>query len=138
VSHPVHSVILHEIVRVIESRGRVPERVRIRGKEYNITYLDDHRQRLEEALRRRDTDRVNMLYGQLSSKVKYQLQRHQPSRRATPTKPRRPPVRTRSPRPADRKQRASALSKKPAKKSRIAAKKTSSRKKGRAFRAARS
>ena len=57
--------ILHEIVRVIEKREKVPERVRVRTKQYQITYLDDHRQRLEEAIRRRDSDRLGMLFGQL-------------------------------------------------------------------------
>lgn len=75
-TQPVDSSILHEIVRVVDSRSKVPERVHIRGKEYQLTYLDDHKQRLEEALRRHDADRKNMLYGQLASKVKYQLLRH--------------------------------------------------------------
>jgi hypothetical protein len=47
----------------------------VRGKEYQLTYLDDHKQRIEDALRRHDPDRLNMLYGQLASKVKYQLLR---------------------------------------------------------------
>lgn len=67
--------ILHEIVRVIQARAKVPERVRIQKREYQVMYLDDHRQRIEEALRRRDSDRLNMLFGQLASKVKYQLLR---------------------------------------------------------------
>jgi hypothetical protein len=67
--------ILHEIVRVIQARAKVPERVRIQKRQYQITYLDDHRQRIEEALRRHDTDRLSMLFGQLASKVKYQLLR---------------------------------------------------------------
>ena len=67
------STILHEIVRVIQTRAKVPERVRLRNREYEITYLDDHQQRIEEALRRRDSDRLNMLFGQLASKVKYHL-----------------------------------------------------------------
>ena len=67
------SAILHEIVRVIQERDKVPERVRIRTKKYQITYLDDHRQRLEEAIRRRDSDRLGMLFGQLPGKIKYQL-----------------------------------------------------------------
>ncbi len=79
-TQPVDSSILHEIVRVIELRAKVPERVRVRGREYQLAYLDDHKQRLEEALRRHDRDRVNMLYGQLTSKVKYQLLRRIPSR----------------------------------------------------------
>lgn len=77
-AQPVDSSILHEIVRVIEARSKVPERVRIKTKDYQITYLDDHRQRLEEALRRHDPDRLSMLYGQLASKVKYQLMRGRP------------------------------------------------------------
>jgi hypothetical protein len=76
VTPQVHSTILHEIVRVIDARARVPERVRIRGREYQVAYLEDHKQRLEEAIRRRDADRLNMLYGQLASKVKYQILSH--------------------------------------------------------------
>jgi hypothetical protein len=76
VTPEVHSAILHEIVRVIDAHARVPERVRIRGREYQVAYLEDHKQRLEEAIRRRDADRLNMLYGQLASKVKYQLLAH--------------------------------------------------------------
>jgi len=75
VTLPVDKSILHEIVRVVSARSKVPERVAVRGRNYLITYLDDHRQRLEDALRRHDVDRVNMLYGQLASKVKYQLMR---------------------------------------------------------------
>ncbi len=71
----VDSTILHEIVRVIQARAKVPERVRLQKREYQITYLEDHRQRIEEALRRHDPDRLNMLFGQLASKVKYQLLR---------------------------------------------------------------
>ena len=67
------STILHEIVRVIQDRANVPERVRVQKREYQLTYLDDHRQRIEEALRRHDSDRLNMLFGQLASKVKYQV-----------------------------------------------------------------
>ena len=75
VTPQVDSSILHEIVRVIDVRGRVPERVRVRTREYQLTYLEDHKQRLEEALRRHDLGRLNMLYGQLASKVKYQFLR---------------------------------------------------------------
>jgi len=71
----VDSMILHEIAHVIQARTKVPERVWVQKREYQITYLDDHRQRIEEALRRHDTDRLNMLFGQLPSKVKYQLLR---------------------------------------------------------------
>ena len=67
------SAILHEIVRIIQERDKVPEKVRIRAKQYQITYLDDHRQRLEEAMRRHDKDRLGMLFGQLPGKIKYQL-----------------------------------------------------------------
>lgn len=76
----VDLTILHEIVRVVEARAKVPERVRIQKRDYQITYLDDHRQRIEEAIRRHDSDRLNMLFGQLASKVKYQLLRRVPSR----------------------------------------------------------
>ena len=72
--------ILHEIVRVVQARAKVPERVRLQKREYQITYLDDHRQRIEEALRRHDSDRLGMLFGQLTSKVKYQLLRRIASR----------------------------------------------------------
>lgn len=71
----VDSTILHEIARIVQARAKVPERVRIQNRQYQITYLDDHRQRIEEALRRHDTDRLGMLFGQLASKVKYQLLR---------------------------------------------------------------
>lgn len=65
--------ILHEIVRVIRERGQVPEKVQLRTKQYLITYLEDHRQRLEEAMRRHDSDRLGMLFGQLPGRIKYQL-----------------------------------------------------------------
>lgn len=71
----IDSTILHEIARVVEARSKVPERLTVHGKPYHITYLDDHKQRLEEAIRRRDDDRLGMLFGQLPSKVKYQLMR---------------------------------------------------------------
>src|SRR5574341_701197 len=69
----VDLAIFHEIVRVVQARAKVPERIRVLKREYQITYLDDHRQRIEEALRRPDSDRLSMLFGQLASKVKYQL-----------------------------------------------------------------
>lgn len=72
--------ILQEIVRIIEARKKVPERVRVRAREYLITYLEDHQRRLQDALQRYDSDRLNMLYGQLASKVKYQLLRRLPGR----------------------------------------------------------
>jgi hypothetical protein len=71
----VDQAILREIVRVIDSRSKVPDRVQIQNRRYEITYLEDHRQRIEETLRRHDTDRLNMLFGQLASKVKYKLVR---------------------------------------------------------------
>lgn len=79
----VDSTILHEIARVIGVRSKVPERVTIHGKPYQITYLEDHKQRLEEAIRRHDSDRLGMLFGQLPSKVKYQLLRASSTRKRT-------------------------------------------------------
>lgn len=81
-TQPVDSSILHEIVRVIESRRKVPEKVIVKSREYVLTYLEDHQRRLEEALMRYDGDRLNMLYGQLASKIKYQLLRRLPARAA--------------------------------------------------------
>jgi len=78
--------ILHEIVRIIQARAKVPERIRLQKRAYQITYLDDHRQRIEEAIRRHDTDRLSMLFGQLASKLKYQLLR----RIAVPKKVQKP------------------------------------------------
>lgn len=80
-TQPVDRNILLEIVRVVGTRSKVPEKVRVRGSEYQLTYLDDHKHRLEDALMRHDTDRLNMLYGQLASKVKYQVLRHTAARR---------------------------------------------------------
>jgi hypothetical protein len=78
--------ILHEIVRVVQTRSKVPGKVQIQKRKYEITYLDDHRQRIEEALRRHDPDRLNMLFGQLAGKVKYKLLRQAPAReRSTKT-----------------------------------------------------
>ena len=77
------SAILHEIVRVIQERAQVPEKVRIRTKQYQITYLEDHRQRLEEAMRRHDTDRLGMLFGQQPGRIKYQLMKA--TRKAKPS-----------------------------------------------------
>ena len=79
---PVDTSILHEIVRIVEARRKVPERLVVRGREYQITYLEDHQRRLEEALQRFDHDRLNMLYGQLASKVKYQMLRRVPTQPA--------------------------------------------------------
>lgn len=67
--------ILKEIARVVQSRAKVPDRIQLLKRTFLITYLDDHRQRIEEALRRHDPDRLNMLFGQLESKVKYQVVR---------------------------------------------------------------
>lgn len=75
--------ILKEIVRIVQEKARVPEKVHILKRDYLLTYLEDHRQRMEEALRRYDMDRVNMLFGQLASKVKYQVAR--PARKTTAT-----------------------------------------------------
>ena len=78
----VDIAILREIVRVISTRSEVPEFVDLNKKRFQVTYLEDHKQRIEEALRRNDRDRLNMLYGQLESKVKYQLLRSAGSGRA--------------------------------------------------------
>jgi hypothetical protein len=86
----VDLVILHEIVRVIQARAKVPERVRIQKRDYQITYLDDHRQRIEEALQRHDGDRLSMLFGQLASKVRYQLLRRSPASPKTRAQARKP------------------------------------------------
>ena len=67
--------ILREIVRVVEARTKVPEFVEVNKRRFQVTYLEDHKQRIEEALRRHDRDRLNMLFGQLESKVKYQAVR---------------------------------------------------------------
>jgi hypothetical protein len=82
VTQPVDSSILHEIVRIIDSRGKVPAKVIVKSREYVLTYLEDHQRRMEEALQRFDRDRLNMLYGQLASKIKYQLLRRVPQRAA--------------------------------------------------------
>ena len=82
----VDSTILHEIARIVQMRAKVPDRVRIQNRQYQITYLEDHLQRIEEALRRHDTDRLGMLFGQLASKVKYQLLRRvAPGKRSSTT-----------------------------------------------------
>ncbi len=67
--------ILLEIVRIVQAQSRVPEHISIQKRRFSITYLEDHRQRIEEALRRLDNDRLNMLFGQLESKIKYQVVR---------------------------------------------------------------
>lgn len=93
-TQPVDSSILHEIVRIIDSRRKVPDKVIVKSKEYLLTYLEDHQRRLEEALMRFDKDRLNMLYGQLASKIKYQLLRRVPARAAAAvglTVPKAPP-----------------------------------------------
>ena len=81
-TQPVDSSILHEIVRIIDSRRKVPAKVVVKSKEYLLTYLEDHQRRLEEAMSRYDRDLLNMLYGQLASKIKYQLLRRVPARAA--------------------------------------------------------
>jgi pyruvate/2-oxoglutarate dehydrogenase complex dihydrolipoamide acyltransferase (E2) component len=92
VTQPVDSSILHEIVRIIDSRRKVPAKVIVKSKEYLLTYLEDHQRRLEEAMSRYDRDLLNMLYGQLASKIKYQVLRRVPASAAkavglTPSKP---------------------------------------------------
>lgn len=124
-NQPVDTSILHEIVRVIESRRKVPERVQVRAREYLITYLEDHQRRLEEALQRYDSDRLNMLYGQLASKVKYQLLRRLPGGTATRSQAKEKPKAAAKPKTAAKpkakakaKAAAASKTKKPAKKSR--------------------
>lgn len=68
----IDSAILHEIARIVQTRSKVPDRLRLVNREFQITYLEDHRQRMEDALRRHDSHLLNMLFGQLASKVKYQ------------------------------------------------------------------
>ena len=122
VTQPVDSSILHEIVRIIESRRKVPDKVIVTSKEYLLTYLEDHRNRLEEALMRFDRDRLNMLYGQLASKVKYQLLRRVPARAAAamglsaakPAKPAAKPVAKAAAKPALKKAAAPPKPKKAA------------------------
>ena len=77
----VDLAILQEIVRVVQAKAEVPEQVSVQKRSYSLTYLEDHRQRMEEALRRHDPDRLNMLFGQLASKVKYQLIRQSAGRK---------------------------------------------------------
>jgi hypothetical protein len=98
VTQPVDSSILHEIVRVIESRRKVPDKVVVKGREYQLTYLEDHQRRFEEALQRYDSDRLNMLYGQLASKIKYQMLRRVPTRAPGPEA--RPAKKASAPKPA--------------------------------------
>ncbi len=119
------SAILHEIVHVIQSREKVPDRIRILKRQFQISYLEDHRQRMEEALRRRDFERLNMLYGQLASKVKYQVIRavavkSSSSNGSRATAAKKPAERDSKRRPVAKRQAASKAA--PAKKS--AAKKT--------------
>lgn len=100
-TQPVDSSILHEIVRVIEQRRKVPLKVVVKSREYLLTYLEDHQRRLEEALQRFDRDRLNMLYGQLASKIKYQLLRRVPGRAAPEAK--KPVAAVKKPVPAAKK-----------------------------------
>jgi len=146
----VDSGILHEIVRIVGTRSKVPVKVRLRGKEYQLTYLDDHKQRLEDALHRHDPDRLNMLYGQLASKVKYQLLRQVSVRRSSnggkrsvaPEKRRSglrtaPGRMTRTPRPAKGKGSAAKSKAQSVKKRRAVVKKSAVAKKPATSRAAR-
>ncbi|MFN8641551.1 MAG: hypothetical protein U0802_07810 [Candidatus Binatia bacterium] len=136
-TQPVDSSILHEIVRVINSRRKVPDKVIVASKEYLLTYLEDHRHRLEEALMRFDGDRLNMLYGQLASKVKYQLLRRVPARAAaamglSTAKAARPAAKPEAPAKRPAKPAAKATPAKPAAKpapARKAAKATAAKKK---------
>lgn len=70
---PLDKEILHEIVRVIRAKEQVPHTVEVGGKRYALTYLDDHYQRLMDALASRDANMLSILFGQLASKVKYQV-----------------------------------------------------------------
>lgn len=112
VSQPVDSSILHEIVRIIDSRRKVPDKVVVTSKEYLLTYLEDHRRRLEEALMRFDRDRLNMLYGQLASKVKYQMLRRVPAKAAAAVGMTKPAAK--SPKPAGKSAKPAGKSAKPA------------------------
>jgi hypothetical protein len=119
VTQPVDSSILHEIVRMIDSRRKVPDKVVVKAREYQLTYLEDHQRRLEEALQRFDSDRLNMLYGQLASKIKYQMLRRVPARASAPqSRPTKKPspTKTAPPKKAVRpKAKAAASSHKPKK-----------------------
>jgi len=136
VTQPEDKSILREIVRIVESRRRVPDRVQIQAREYLITYLEDHRNRLDEALRRYDPDRLNMLFGQLASKIKYQFNRMVPARAVETRKPTPPPKTPAAAKPAAAKPAATksaaprAAAAKPAatKGPRASAKKTPARK----------
>lgn len=109
---PVDSGILHEIVRIIEARRKVPAKVVVKAKEYLLTYLDDHQRRLEEALMRFDRDRLNMLYGQLASKIKYQLVRRLPVRTSAAPIAKKPAVKSAAARQAKPVAKQSAAKKK--------------------------
>ncbi len=65
--------ILQEIVRVVQAEERVPTVVQVNGQRYVLTYLEDHDRRMQDALANRDPNLLSMLFGQLASKVKYQL-----------------------------------------------------------------
>ena len=98
---PVDLSILREIARLLQEERLVPERVTIGRREYEITYLEDHRQRLDDALRRGDRDRLGMLVGQLASKVKYQVarkvsERKAPARKTARTQAKKAPERPHS------------------------------------------
>ncbi len=122
-TQPVDSSILHEIVRIIDSRRKVPAKVIVKSKEYLLTYLEDHQRRLEEAMSRYDRDLLNMLYGQLASKIKYQVLRRVPARAAKAvglTVPKAPPKAPAAKKPVEAK--AKPVAKKAAPK-KVAAKK---------------
>lgn len=70
---PLDKEILQEIVRVVRAKRVVPSTVDVGGKRYRLTYLEDHQQRMTEALASEDWDKLGILFGQLASKVKYQV-----------------------------------------------------------------
>jgi hypothetical protein len=70
--------ILQEIVRVVQAEQRVPSTIEVDGNRYALTYLEDHERRMQDAIANRDANLLSMLFGQLASKVKYQLAASQP------------------------------------------------------------
>ncbi|GIW43020.1 MAG: hypothetical protein KatS3mg077_0302 [Candidatus Binatia bacterium] len=70
---PLDKEILQEIVRIVRTKEEVPTCVEVGGKRFAVTYLDDHSQRLRDAIASRDANMLSILFGQLASKVKYQL-----------------------------------------------------------------
>lgn len=81
---PLDRQILQEIVRIVQTEQRVPAFVEVDGQRYVLMYLEDHDRRLQEAIANRDTNLLSMLFGQLASRVKYQVMPlpAAPSRRA--------------------------------------------------------